>query len=108
MKHFQSGERWLLLLLTLWAVIPARAQSPKDAAFLATLGEMLEASYSDKAAIAERLSQTGHPSVRAVLTALMEDRLYYRNSDQKVYVFKSAEGDPVYIIDPILFKSEGP
>jgi urea transport system permease protein len=107
MKHFQSGERWLLLLLTLWAVIPARAQSPKDAAFLATLGEMREASYSDKGAIAERLSQTGHPSVRAVLTALMEDRLYYRNSDQKVFVAKTADEDPLNLIDPLSLKSAG-
>ncbi len=38
------------------------------------LGELREASYSDKATIVERLSQAGHPSVRAVLAALMEDR----------------------------------
>ena len=109
MRPLRWGGQWLfLLLLALWGIAPARAQNPKDASFLAMLGELREASYSDKANIVERLSQGGHPSVRAVLTALMEDRLYYRNSDQKVYIFKSAEGDPVYIIDPILFKSEGP
>lgn len=107
MRHFQSSGQWLPLLLTLWALVPARAQSPKDAAFLATLGEMRDASYSDKAAIAERLSQTGHPSVRAVLTALLEDRLYYRNSDQKIFIAKTADADPLNLIDPLTLKSAG-
>ena len=108
-RPFPWGGRWLfLLLLALGSVVPVHAQNPKDASFLAMLGELREASYSDKANIAERLSQSGHPSVRAVLTAFLEDRLCYRNSDQKVYIFKSAEGDPVYITDPILMKSEGP
>jgi len=108
-ERLPRGGRWLILLLfALWGVVPVRAQNPKDASFLSMLGELREATYSDKANIVERLSQSGHPSVRAVLTAFLEDRLYYRNSDQKVYIFKSAEGDPVYITDPILFKAEGP
>ena len=76
-------------------------------AFLSTLGELREATYSDKAAIVERLSQSGHPSVRAVLTALLEDRLYFRNSDQKVFIVKSADGDPLDLIDPLSLKSAG-
>ena len=59
-------------------------------AFLSTLGELRDASFSDKENIVERLSQSGHPSVRAVLTALLEDRLYFRNSDQKIFIVKSA------------------
>src|ERR1700683_4891262 len=102
MKYLRSGgQRLFTPLLILLCVVPIRAQSPKDATFLSTLGEMREASYSDKAAIAERLSQTGHPSVRAVLTALMDDRLYYRNSDQKVFIVKSSEADPLSLIDPL-------
>src|ERR1700734_113661 len=107
MRPLFWGGRWLfLLLLALWGVLPACAQSPKDASFLSTLGELREASYSDKASIAERLSQTGHSSVRAVLTALLEDRLYFRNSDQKVFIVKSAEGDPLALIDPLSLKNE--
>ena len=48
----------------------------------------------DKASIAERLGQSGHPSVRAVLTAFLQDRLYFRNSDQKVFIVKAADEDP--------------
>ena len=103
------GGRWLfaLLLLALWDTGPAHAQSPKDASFLSTLGELREASYSDKESIVERLSKTGNPSVRAVLTALMEDRLYFRNNDQKVFIVKSAESDPLDLIDPLSLKAAG-
>ena len=108
MKYLPAGGQWrLLLLLTLWGV-PAHAQSPNDASFLSTLGELREATYSDKASIVERLSQGGHPSVRAALTALLEDRLYFRNSDQKVFIVKSAEGDPLNLIDPLTLKDAGP
>src|SRR5579863_1257216 len=108
MRSYPVGGQWLLLLLlACWGAPTASAQSPKDVGFLSTLGELREASYSDKATIAERLSQTGHPSVRAVLTALMEDRLYFRNSDQKVLIAKSAEGDPLDLIDPLSLKGAG-
>ncbi len=83
------------------------AQSPSDASFLATLGELREAPYADKEKIVERLSQSGHPSVRAVLTALLEDRLYFRNSDQKVFIVKSADADPLDLIDPLSLKDAG-
>src|ERR1700704_4534382 len=96
MRYFPSGGQWLfMLLLTLWAVVPVHAQSPNDASFLSTLGELREGTYAEKASSVERLSQGGHPSVRAVLTALMEDRLYFRNNDQKIFIVKSAEGDPL-------------
>jgi urea transport system permease protein len=102
------GGQWpLVLLLAVASVTRIYAQSPKDAAFLSVLGELREASYSDKASIAERLSQTGHSSVRVVLTALLEDRLYYRNSDQKVFVVKTADADPLALIDPLSLKAAG-
>ena len=108
MKQLPWGARWLLvLLLAPWGIVAAHAQSPKDASFLSTLGELREASYSDKGSIAERLSQTGHPSVRAVLTAFMEDRLYYRNSDRKVFIVKTTDADPLTLIDPLSLKNAG-
>jgi urea transport system permease protein len=108
MKHPPSGGQWLfVLLLALGGRVPIHAQSPNDASFLSALGELREASYSDKASIAGRLSQSGHPSVRAVLTALMEDRLYFRNSDQKVFVVKLADADPLNLIDPLSLKDAG-
>jgi urea transport system permease protein len=102
-----GGWRLLMPLLAFWGVAALHAQSSKDAAFLAMLGELREASYSDKAGIAERLSQSGHPSVRAVLTAFLEDRLYFRNSDQKFFLTKTAEGDPLNLIDPLSLRDAG-
>jgi urea transport system permease protein len=108
MKYLPSGGQWLfLLLLTLRGVVLVHAQSPNDARFRSTLGELREATYSDKAGIVERLSRGGHPSVYAVLTALMEDRLYFNNSDQKIFIVKSAEGDPFNLIDPVSLKNAG-
>ena len=112
MKHLPLGGQSLLLMLLLaLGGFPAHAQSPPpsgtDATFLATLGELREASYSDKASIVERLSQGGHASVRAVLTAFLEDRLYFSNNDQKVFIVKAAEGDPLNLIDPVSLKDSG-
>jgi len=101
------AQWWWVLLLVLWGAPPVHAQSPQDASFLSALGELREATYSDKASIVQRLSQSGHPSVRAVLTAFLEDRLYFRNSDQKVYIVKSAEGDNLHLIDPLSLKDAG-
>jgi urea transport system permease protein len=113
MKHLPSGGQkpLFMLLLALWVVVPVRAQSSSqsasDSSFLSTLGQLREASYSDKAGIVERLSQSGHRSIRAVLTAFLEDRLYFRNDDQKIFIVKSAEGDPLNLIDPLSLKDAG-
>jgi urea transport system permease protein len=108
MKFGRPGGQWsAVLLLVLGVASFAHAQSSKDAAFLLSLGELREATYADKAILVERLSQSGHPSVRAVLTALMEDRLYFRNSDQRIFIAKSSEGDPLALIDPLTLKSAG-
>ena len=99
-------RRFLGPLLALWVSISIHAQSPD--AFQAALAELPQASYSDKAGIVERLIQTGNPGVRAVLTALLEDRLYFRNNDQKVFIAKTAEVDPLNLIDPLTLKDAGP
>jgi len=101
------GGQWLLLLLALAGAAGLRAQTPGDAAFLSALGELRDATYDQKPAIIERISQTGHPNIHAVLTALLEDRLCYRNSDQKIFLAKTADSDPVVLIDPITLKTAG-
>ena len=110
-RRLSWGGRWFLPLLAFWGFAGSYAQSPapssNDASFLATLGELREASYADKESIVERLSKAEHPSVRAVLTALLEDRLYFRNSDQKIFIVKTADADPLDLIDPLSLKSAG-
>jgi urea transport system permease protein len=96
-----------MLLFALWGAPAIHAQSPADDSFLSTLAQLKDADYSEKAAIAEKLSQSGHPSVRAVLTAFLEDRLFLRNSDQKIFLVKAADADPLILIDPITLKDAG-
>ena len=99
---------WLLALLALWGV-PILGQSTDDSGFLATIGELREADFPDKEAIVERLTQGAHSSTRVVLTAFLEDRLYFRNDDQKVVVVKSVENEPADfdLIDPVSLKDAG-
>jgi urea transport system permease protein len=99
------------LLLVLAVVLfgsPVLAQS-RDDGFLATLGELREASYPDKAKIVERLSESGHPSADAVLTAFLEDRLYFRTADQKIFIVKSADDQltTLQLLDPLTQKDAG-
>ena len=104
-----AGQWLLILLLGLGCVRPIRAQSANDASFIAMLGELREASFADKETIVERLAGSGHPSIRAVLTAFMSDRLFFRNDDQKIFIVKSTEGDPANfdLVDPQSLKDAG-
>ena len=99
---------WLLALLALWGV-PVLGQTTDDSGFLSTIGELREADFPDKEAIVERLTQGAHSSTRVVLTAFLEDRLYFRNDDQKVVVVKSVENEPANLdlIDPVSLKDAG-
>jgi urea transport system permease protein len=101
-------QQFLLgLLLALWGV-PLHAQS-KDEIFLATLNELREAEFDAKEMIVERLTKTGHSSIPAVLTALLEDRLFFRNADMKVVLVKTTENDPpmLELVDPVSLKDAG-
>jgi hypothetical protein len=102
------GRQWLVAFaVALLAVGFAHGQKLDDAGFLAAVGELREASYSDKAVLAQRLIQSGHARVRAVLTALLEDRFAFRNDDNRAVILKSAEGDPVVLVDPLSLKETG-
>jgi urea transport system permease protein len=104
-----GGQLLFLLLLALCCAVSAPAQSPDDAGFLSALGELCEATFPDKETIVDRLSQSGHASVRAVLTAFLEDRLFFRNDDRKVFLVKSNEADLAAfdLIDPLSLGDAG-
>src|SRR5258708_32771161 len=109
---FRLGVQWFIVLLLLASRTagPAYAQSPSNATFVETLGELRDASFADKDAIVQKLAQNGHPNVRAVLTALQEDRLYFRNEDQKVFLVRTAateDATTLDVIDPLTLKSAG-
>jgi len=102
--------RWIfVLLLVLLGVGAAHGQSAADATFLSTLGELREASFPDKEAIIERMTQGGHPNTRVVLTAFMEGRLFFRNDDQNIFMVKSTDESlpALDLIDPLSLKPAG-
>jgi urea transport system permease protein len=109
-----AGGRWLcwlplaLLIASPGAQIVLTAQSG-DEAFSAAVAELGEATFLDKEAIAERLIASGHPHARDVLTALLEDRLYARNADKKVFIVKTTEGDPPSydLVEPVSLAGAG-
>jgi urea transport system permease protein len=97
--------RWLLLAVVLASPVfdgTLGAQTP-DEIFLASLGELREATFADKETIADRMIGTGHPRVAGALTALLEDRLYTRNSDNRTFIVKTTEGDlaAYALVDPL-------
>ena len=71
-SFLRPGVQWLFLLLLLASrgAGPFYAQSPSDATFLATLGQLRDATFDDKDKLVDQLAQSGHPNARAVLTAL--------------------------------------
>ena len=57
----------------------------------------------------DRLSASSRPSVRPVLAALLEDRLFYRTQDQKVFIVKSADDGltSFALVDPVSLADAG-
>ncbi len=104
-----GGRRlaWLLLAAGL-AAHPAAAQTGDDA-FRTLVGELAGANLRQKEEIAGRLLATGHGGVRDVLTALLEDRLFEREDDGRVFVVESnEEGLATFqLLDPATLADEG-
>jgi urea transport system permease protein len=97
-----------LLLAASLCAPPAFAQ-PRDDDVRAVLGELPRASFVEKERIVERLSARGDPSIRPVLAALLEDRLFVRQSDQHVFIVKSADDSlaSLDLVDPVFLKDAG-
>ncbi len=73
------------------------------------LAQLPQASFADKEAIVTKIIDARHPRAREALTALLEDRLYVRLADQKVFMLPSADDsvDPVELVDPLTGKTAG-
>jgi urea transport system permease protein len=97
-----------LLLAASLSATPAFAQ-PGAGDLRAALGELSAASFAEKEQIVERLSARDDPSLRSVLAALLEDRLFVRQSDQQVVIVKSADENlaSFELIDPVSLAGAG-
>jgi urea transport system permease protein len=104
-----GGGQWLLgLLAAVLFASPAFAQTP-DEAFAANVAKLRDADFADKEQIATELIASRHPRARNVLTALLEDRLYVRTSDMRVFITKSADDSApsLDLVDPVTLKDAG-
>ena len=101
------GERWWLVPLLL-AVLTVAVSAQSQDAFRAALGELPDAGFVDKEAIAERLMATGHPGAGNVLTAMLEDRLFY-TPDRRIVIAKATDDGltAFALIDPVSLKDIG-
>jgi urea transport system permease protein len=87
---------------------PARAQ-PVAGDVRAALGELSAASFAEKEQIVERLGARGDPSLRPVLAALLENRLFVRQSDQRIFIVTSADDTlaSLELVDPVSLAGAG-
>jgi len=98
---------WLLIPVLLCGRTALAQPSGGDVA--AALSGLREATFIEKEEVVERLSARGDPSVRPVLAALLEDRLFVRQSDQRVFIVKSADDrlTSLDLIDPVSLAGAG-
>ncbi len=106
----RGGWRRLTLLLVaalLATAVRAVAQAP-DEEMRAALDGLGEAGFADKQAFAERLVASGHRSVRPLLEAWLDDRLYARADKRTVIVKAVDERLATYdLVDPLTLADAG-
>jgi urea transport system permease protein len=94
-----------MLLGLLLAAGVARAQSP-DESFPAQLARLATATFPEKSEVVTALTDLGHPRSRDVFAALLDGRLYYRNSDNRVFITDGGESQ-LALTDPVTQASAG-
>jgi urea transport system permease protein len=99
----------VLLLAALFLFARPLCAQIADEAFTGWLGGLRDGSYLDKEQIVEQMTASGHPSTRATLAAFIEDRLFARNGDQRVFLVVSADDalTTLALIDPLTLRPDG-
>jgi urea transport system permease protein len=109
----RGGRRGVLLLAAVVCLLgrpPAFAEQAAPSDDSAILAALRDADLSDKGALVQRLAVSGRPWARAVLAALLDNRLYARQRDGRVFIVRSNnESTPsVELIDPLTGAGVGP
>ena len=95
-----------LLAVALLGASPATAQ-PADAALDSALREVATAGYRSKARLVEQLVIERHPSPRAILAALLDNRLYPREADGAVFIIEERPEDQLALTNPVSLAPAG-
>jgi urea transport system permease protein len=88
---------------------PAAAQSPAPApqdAFATSVAGLAADEFMDKSAAVQALTELRHPNGRAVLSALLDNKLYVRNADRKVFITDGGEA-ALALTDPMTLQAAG-
>ena len=73
------------------AIVPASDGPLDDEAFRSLVDGFRDANFREKQALAERLLNSGHAGVRDLLQALLDGRLFVRDSDEQLFVVESTD-----------------
>src|SRR6188768_1555878 len=95
----------ILACLLLLCAGAARA-GPADDAFGLQLAALATGGFPEKSAAVTALSELRHPNTRAVLGALLDGKLYYRNADNRVFITDGGEAR-LTLTDPLTLKPAG-
>jgi len=105
-----SGRAWtagalmaliLSLMTPIWAQTPAAETPPAETSAITAaatpapypdlISSLIDAGYTEKRALAEQILASGDAGAERVLRALLNDHLYSRDSDHKVYIAEEVE-----------------
>ncbi len=82
------------------------AYAAENAPFEQTVAKLATMNFKTKESVVSQLSELNHPNTEAVLTALLEGKLYYRKTDKQVFITSESESGLV-LTDPSSMKTIG-
>jgi urea transport system permease protein len=97
------------LLVSVWFAAAGQAQTTAPApgdTFATAVAGLAADNFPEKAAAVTALTELKHPNGRAVLTALLDGKLYFRNADNKVFITDGGETS-LALTDPLTLASAG-
>ena len=95
--------RALLLVVCIFGGTVARAD---DATFATAVAGLASDNFPDKAAAVTAVAESRHANARAVLGAMLENNLYFRTADNKVFITDGGES-ALALTDPLTAKAAG-
>jgi urea transport system permease protein len=99
----------VVVLVGAWFTTAAKAQTAVPApgeAFATAVAGLAAESFPEKSAAVTALSELKAPNGRAVLAALLDGKLYFRNADNKVFITDGGETE-LALTDPLTLAAAG-
>jgi urea transport system permease protein len=102
----RSKLNLLVLLVLTWGLVPLVAHAD-DAAFAAAAKQLASDGFDAKTDAVAKIAQVRHAGSKPLLAALLDGRVFFRKSDQHVFVVRVADDDPLALIEPTTQKDAG-